>query len=505
MSGLSEREAALRLQRDGPNELPSAQPRSVFRIALDVVREPMFLLLIVSGAVYLLLGDLAEALALLIAVFAVIGITLFQEQRTERALQSLKDLSSPRALVIRDGVARRIAGRDVVRDDVIVLREGDRVAADAVVLSCRNLSADESLLTGESVPVRKAADVPVYSGTLIVSGEGTGRVVETGLATELGKIGAALGRVRVERTRLQTEVNRAVRVLAVLGIGACVIVAIAHRLAGHRWLDGALAGLTLAISMVPEEFPAILTIFLALGAWRISRSHVLTRRIPAVETLGSATVLCVDKTGTLTMNHMSVAALSAVDHSRQTLDDARPLSAASRHIVSTAILASKPDAFDPMERAFHDLGKRLDIDPPSEHVELVREYPLADDLLAVTHVWQNAGDGRYLITAKGAPEAIAELCRLDEPARRSLLQDTERMANDGLRVLGVASGEWASADLPPSPREFSLEYLGLAGLADPVRPGVPAAIAECRSAHIRVVMITGDYPATALNIARQIA
>ena len=516
--GLSDAAAAARLKQDGYNELPSAKPRSIVRIALDVVREPMFLLLIASGSVYLLLGDPGEAVALLAAVFLVIGITLYQEQKTERALQALRDLSSPRALVIRDGVTKRIAGRDVVLEDLVVLREGDRVPADASVVSCHNLFVDESLLTGESVAVRKAAatgpeppappggdDRPsVYSGTLIVRGDGIARAVATGFRTELGKIGTALLRVEVGRTALQAEVSRVVRLLAVVGMGACALVAVAYGLARHQWLDGALAGLTLAISMVPEEFPVILTVFLALGAWRISRSHVLTRRIPAVETLGSATVLCVDKTGTLTMNHMSVAMVAAADGSEEEIGAAPPLTRAATHVMSTAILASKPDAFDPMERAFKDLGAHLRLDTDSRDRSLIREYPLSDALLAVVHVWQGRDTApASLVAAKGAPEAIATLCGLDEAARSRVLQQVERMAGRGLRVLGVARGEWDADALPELPTAFALRYLGLVALADPVRPTVPAAIEECQSARIRVVMITGDYPATAINIARQ--
>ncbi len=518
-SCLSDQEAAARLQRDGYNELPSARPRTLIAIALEVVREPMFLLLIASGAVYLLLGDLEEAAALLGAVFLVIGITLYQEHKTERALQALRDLSSPRALVIRDGVTKRIAGREVVRDDLVVLREGDRVPADAYVESCSNLFVDESLLTGESVAVRKApgtADASVqapggddrpfvYSGTLVVRGDGIARVLATGVSTEIGKIGTALTRVEIGRTALQNEVSRMVRLLAAAGLGACAVVGVGYGVARHHWLDGALAGLTLEISMVPEEFPVILTVFLALGAWRISRNRVLTRRIPAVETLGSATVLCVDKTGTVTLNRMSVAAVAPAGESEEKVHANDGLAPASRRVISTAILASKPDAFDPMERAFKELAEQIGLTADHDRLSLVREYPLSDARLAMIHVWRKDDESLdHLVAAKGAPEAVIELCDLDDRGRRHVLQQVEHMANDGLRVLGVAAGEWHSTDMPDSPRQFRLRYLGLAGLADPVRPGAAAAIAECQSARIRVVMITGDYPATALTIARQI-
>ena len=488
-------------------------------IGLEVLREPMFLLLIMSGAIYLLLGDLEEAVALLAAVFLVIGITLYQEHKTERALEALRDLSSPRALVIRGGVARRIAGREVVRGDLVVVREGDRVPADGCVVSCSNLFVDESLLTGESIAVRKvpgttgmAADPPggddrpfVYSGTLVVRGDGIARIVATGTSTELGKIGTALIGVEIGRTSLQHEVSRMVWFLALAGLAACAAVGLGYGIARRQWLDGALAGLTLAISMVPEEFPVILIVFLALGAWRISRHHVLTRRIPSIETLGAATVLCVDKTGTLTLNQMSVAAVAAAGAPEETVDANHRLTPSSSRVVSAAILASKPDAFDPMERAFRQLGQAAGLDAGQTRRTLVREYPLSDARLAMVHAWRKDDEPlAHDIAAKGAPEAIIELCGLGSEQRRRVLQQVEHMASDGLRVLAVADGEWRSKDMPESPQQLGLRYLGLLGLTDPVRPGVPNAIRECHSARIRVVMITGDYPATALNIARQI-
>jgi len=516
--GLSDEEAAGRLQRDGYNELPSTQRRSVLAIAREVVREPMFLLLIACGSIYLVIGDLEEAVALLAAVFLVVGITLYQEHKTERALESLRDLSSPRALVIRGGIARRIAGREVVRDDLVVLHEGDRVPADGRIESCSNLFVDESLLTGESVAVRKTPDTTdaaatpggddrpfVYSGTLVVRGDGIARIVATGAGSELGKIGTALTSVEIGRTALQREVSRMVAFLAAAGLTACAAVGLGYGFARHQWLEAALAGLTLAISMVPEEFPVILTVFLALGAWRISRHHVLTRRIPAVETLGSATVLCVDKTGTLTLNQMSVAGVAAAGGDTEIVGATRSLTSSASRVVSAAILASKSDAFDPMERAFHTLGRELGLDSGQASRVLAHEYPLSDQRLAVVNVWRDDNDPSVcVVAAKGAPEAIVELCDLAQAHRETILRQVEQMAGGGLRVLGVAEGDWHSPDMPESPRAFGLRYLGLVGLADPVRPGVPTATKECQSGGIRVVMITGDYPATALNIAREI-
>ena len=313
------------MKEEGFNELPSTKKRGLSAIAFEVVREPMFLLLVACGSLYLVLGDVQEALMLLGFVFVVLGITLYQERKTERALEALRDLSSPRALVIRGGERKRIAGRDVVPDDLVVLAEGDRVPADSVVLSCNNLSTDESLLTGESVPVRKVAwdgvremtrpggeDLPfVFSGTLIVQGQGIAQVRSTGIHTEMGNIGKALQTVQVEGTRLQNEVGLLVRRVAILGLALCVFVVVIYGLTRGNWLQGILAGITLAMAMLPEEFPVVLTIFLALGAWRLSKIKVLARRVPVIETLGSATVLCVDKTGTLTVNRMSIRKILA--------------------------------------------------------------------------------------------------------------------------------------------------------------------------------------------------
>lgn len=521
ISGLSEQEAVDRLRKEGYNELPSTKQRSVFAIAIEVVREPMFLLLIAGGTIYLLLGDVQEALILLGFVFVIIGITFYQERKTERALEALRDLSSPRALVIRNGRQKRIAGREVVRGDIVVLSEGDRVPADAVILSCINLSADESLLTGESVPARKVAwdgvkemgcpggdDLPfVYSSTLVVKGQGIAQVCSTGFHTEIGKIGKALKTVEPEETLLQKEVRRLVWVLAIAGLSLCALVVIIYGFTRGNWLNGFLAGVTLAMAVLPEEFPVILTVFLALGAWRISQKRVLTRRVPAIEALGSATVLCVDKTGTITLNRMSVSKMSVRSEFYDVSNhNHEPLPETFHEIIEFCILASQEDPFDPMEMAFKEFGYRYLSN--TEHIHndwtLVREYPLSQELLALSHVWKSLDGGRYVIAAKGAPEAVADLCHCDEAQMQELSKSISVMANDGLRVLGVARAYFKEAELPDKQHDFDFEFLGLIGLADPVRPNVADALKECYGAGIRVIMITGDYPDTAQSIAKQI-
>ncbi len=492
----------------------------------------MILLLLACGIIYLFLGDFREALLLAVSIGFILGISLVQQGRTERALQALKDLSAPRALVIRDGKRTRVSARELARGDLVVLVEGDRVPADARVISCAHLSVDESLLTGESAPVRKSAspdplppprpggeDLPfVFAGTLVVQGDGLGEIHATGSRTEMGKIGKSLQAIGQEETRLQGEVRRIVRVFAAAGLSVCAGVAVLHGLHPGNWLQGFLAGLTLAISLVPEEFPVVLTVFLALGAWRISRRGVLTRRVPAIEMLGAATVLCTDKTGTLTLNRMRVQRLWLAEATPQTsvwrlaaegsvfdlpAGETASVPERFRAMVSRAALASHPEAFDPMELAIHALSKQAPPDARLDGWKLVHRYPLSKELMAMSQVWQPES-GPLQAASKGAPEAIAELCRMPEAARRQLMEAAQAMARDGLRVIGVAEGPAGPGPLPERQDQFSFSFLGLIGLSDPIRPAVPAAIRECRGAGIRVVMITGDYPETARQIARQI-
>jgi P-type Ca2+ transporter type 2C len=518
-SGLSEREAAWRLKSEGYNELPRSPKRTLLRIVREIASEPMFELLLAAAAIYLVLGDLAEALMLGGSAIITVVIAVFQENRTERVLESLRDLTSPRALVIRDQIHRRIPGREVVRGDIIVLAEGDRVPADAILMSSNDLQADESLLTGESVPVRKTArrdftsaarpggdDLPfVFSGTMVVSGQGIGEVRATGPASEIGKIGKALSEITEEPTPLRVETRRLVRVLAAIGFALSVLTVVLYGSMRGSWLNGVLAGITLAMAILPEEFPLVLTIFLVMGAWRISRARVLTRRSATIETLGAATVLCTDKTGTLTLNQMSVAELRVGNEVLRV--DQEPIEQPAgefRRLIEFGILASEIEPLDPMEKAFHALGQQC-LTHTEHHPDwvLAHEYGLTPELLAMSHVWKPTEKADYVVAAKGAPEAIADMCHLKPAALNEIRNAADQMAAQGMRVLGVAKASYQGPPWPEPQHEFAFEFLGLIGLADPLRPMVPNAVRECRSAGIRVAMITGDYPATAIAIAQQ--
>ncbi len=521
ITGLTEAEAARRLKSDGYNELPPSRQRGIGTIALEVAREPMFLLLVACGVLYLWLGELKEALMLLGFVFVIMGITIYQDRKTERALEALRDLTSPRALVIRDGEQKRIPGREVVREDILLLAQGDRVPADAAIFWNENLLLDESLLTGESVPVGKTpwdgasrivraggeGQPFVFSGTLVVQGNGIARVMATGTATEIGKVGRALQSVETEETLLQKETRRFVRAVALFGISLCALVVVVYGINLGDWLHGLLAGITLAMAMLPEEFPVVLTVFLALGAWRISKNKVLTRRVPTVETLGSATVLCVDKTGTLTQNRMTVREVFAQGEFLEVIPpSSKTLPESFHEVIEFSVLASERNPFDPMEKALRQLGEHTLNNTEHLHDDwtLIHEYPLSRGLLALSHVHRVPGSERYVIAAKGAPEAISDLCHLDSGRAQEFSEAVQVMATEGLRVLGVAKAYFKRAPLPGEQHDFKFKFLGLVGLEDPVRPSVAGALQDCYTAGIRVVMITGDYPGTAQNIARQI-
>ncbi|HWQ64665.1 MAG TPA: cation-translocating P-type ATPase [Methanospirillum sp.] len=521
VKGLSSEQAAEKIRAEGYNELPETQKHGIPGIILEVVKEPMFILLVASGLIYFFLGDVTEGIMLMSFVFVIIGITVYQEQKTEKALEALRNLSSPRALVIRDGEQKRIAGREVVTGDILILSEGDRVPADGILLSSNHISVDESLLTGESVPVRKIPwvegqteqhpggdDLPfIYSGTMVVQGQGLAEVRSTGPRTEMGKIGTVLQTVGRDDTRLKTEISWMVKTIATVGLFLCLIIVVVYGFTRGDWISGLLAGITLAMAILPEEFPVVLTIFLALGAWRISQKQVLTRNVPAIETLGSATVLCVDKTGTLTLNKMTVQTFFA----EGVICDHDPIGANSvpdicHELSEYAILACKKDPFDPMEKALiqlsdGDFGK-------TEHIhtgwDLIVEYPLSPVLLAMSNVWRSPDGNEFIIASKGAPEAIADLCHLPEPDREMLAGQINTLAAKGLRILGVAKASFVLSELPDGQHDFEFKFLGLIGFADPIRPGIPEAVAECHSAGIRVIMITGDYPLTARSIAQQI-
>ncbi|MFZ3073792.1 MAG: cation-translocating P-type ATPase [Minisyncoccales bacterium] len=524
IKGLTSKEAEEKIKAEGYNEIPSQKKRGFFGIFWEVLKEPMLLLLVGAAAIYFFLGEPQDALMLSAFVVFVVGITFYQQRKTERAIEALRDLSSPRALVIRDGVRRRISGREAVVGDIIVLQEGDRVPADAAMLGTINLTVDESLLTGESLAVSKAVwdgikkiednrpggdNLPfVYSGTLVTRGRGTALVAAVGGNTQMGKIGKSLAGINEEETLLKKETGRLVRLFGLAGAILCAAAVLFYGFFRGDWLAGVLYGITISMSMLPEEFPVVLMIFLALGAWRVSKRKVLTRNTAAIESLGAAEILCVDKTGTITMNQMRLQTIVSGDDCLDLAkydDDENPLPGKFHFLLEQAMLASQADPFDPLEKEIRRTGEYF-LAAGMRHADgkLIKEYPFAGNILALSRVWEIGDGSRYVVAAKGAPESIAELCHLDEGGKQAMIARMQPLLDSGLRLLAVAQAVVDKDPLPSHQHEFDFKFVGLLGFSDPVRPSVPEAVKDCYRAGIRICMITGDYPGTACNIARRI-
>ena len=494
--GLCAEEAARRLAAQGPNTLAERERRTWRHIAADAAREPMFLLLLGAALLYLALGQPGEGIFLACMVGVSIGLALFQEGKTERALAALRDLSSPRARVLRDGRWDTIASAGLVRGDIVAVGEGDRVPADARLVEGAGLQADESLLTGESVPVEKGARAMLFAGSLVVQGHGIARVAATGARSQLGRIAAAMQQVRPAASPLQRQGAALARAFAVVGLSLSAVLVLSYGYLRGDWLQAVLAGIALAMSMLPEELPVVMTVFPAIGAWRLAKEHVLVRRLAAIETLGAISVLCVDKTGTLTANRMEVAALYANGARHDLSGPAPALPPGLATLAATAVLASAAGNADPVDQAVQRLGHG--------HAgwTLLHEYGISAQQRALVHVWRR-DDGTLLAAAKGAPETIAGWCALDAAAHGAMLAAAAALAQDGLRVLAVAHAILPGPGWPEHAAAIAFTPDGLLALADPLRPDIPACVARCREAGIRVVMITGDHPDTARAIARQ--
>ncbi len=502
--GLTDNEVKLKLTEFGYNELSISQPKTIFKIILEVIKEPMFILLISCGLLYILLGDYKEGIILLSTILLIITITFLQYRKTEKALEALKKLSSPRTLVIRNGIEIRIPSREVVPGDTIIINEGDRITADGELIESTNLEIDESLITGESIPVIKKVNSDkniILNGTLVTKGRGIFIVLQTGHSTEFGKIGKTLNDIKVEATPLQAEMKKFIRNIGIIGAILCISVVLLFYFTRGNLIQSILNGLSAAMAILPEEFPVVLTIFLALGSWRLSKKNVLTRKSSAIETLGSATVLCSDKTGTITQNKMVLAAIS--DGENFILKEQfEKNKIAIAEILNICFLATTPNSIDPMEKAI--IESKKDLIENEKSPDFIKEFSFSHELMAMTRIYKLAETTECLAATKGAPETIFDLCKLDSEIKQKYIAKVNELASSGLRVIAVASSILNKDDIPENQTSIRLKFIGLIGLEDPIRPEVPGAIQECSTAGIRVIMITGDFPETALNIGKQI-
>lgn len=510
MAGLTAEEVKRLQEQFGKNELTPQKKESFFKKVLHIICEPMFLLLLIAAAIYFVLGEPRDGAIMLIFVVGIISIDVIQEWKTDKTLNALKDLSAPHITVIRDGVEQTIASADLVPGDLMMICEGVKIPADGVIVKCSDLCVDESSLTGEAEGVWKLTEENAeqtsdywrrdycYAGTLVTQGTATVRVDKIGALTEYGKIGKNVACAPQEDAPLQKQTGRLVKTCAIIAGVLFVLVAaftwlnISDHSFVDRIIESILSGVTLAMAMIPEEFPVILTVFLSMGAWRLAKKHSLVRKLPSVETLGAVSVLCVDKTGTITMNQMSVQDLWLASGDEYSL-------------VETMGLGCETDTYDPMEKAMLSCCENHGISRSHlfEESHFISEYAFTNELKMMGHVWRH--EGEILIAAKGSPERIFTICDLSDEQRAQAENKNLELSGQGLRVIAIATAKpETESDIPKSITDCKLTLLGLVALADPPRESVKSDIAVCKKAGIRVVMITGDNGITASAIARKI-
>lgn len=506
----------------GLNEIAYSKQKSIIKIFVEIMREPMFILLVSSATLYIFLGDYKEGLILLSATILVIFITFFQYRKAENALAALRKLATPRALVLRDNIKTWIIGRDVVPGDIVFLNEGDRIVADAILLEENNLWIDEAILTGESMPVKKAVytnqinfaqnsnnqtDGQVFSGTLVVQGNAVTKVIATGVDSKFGQIGIALNDIKEDITKLQIEMKALIKRLFFIGILVSVVVIIAFYFSRGGIVDAILNGISTSMAVLPEEFPVVLTVFLAIGAWRLSKIKVLTRKPSAIETLGAVTVLCVDKTGTITMNSMEIACLYDGVHVFGK-DQLKTLTSMPFDLIEVASLASTTNATNPMENAIQSMMERIILIHKSrfqlDKTKVINAYPLTNECPCMTNIYASIDKKVYHVFTKGAPEYVFKLCGLNDVEVRLHESMLNTMAQQSLRVIAIASADYYTSSFPNDQADLRLNFRGLIAFEDPIRSEVPFAMKECKAAGVKVKMMTGDFPITAKSIANQI-
>lgn len=507
--GLTSEEAHQRQQQFGRNELAASKKSGILTHILHVLLEPMFLLLLGAAGIYLILGEPHDAFVMLTFIVAMISIEVIQEWKTDRTLNALKDLSTPKIAVLRDGHEQVILSTELVPRDVMIIHEGIKIPADGTILQCNDLCVDESSLTGEPHGVWKTATTPTankegpwridycYAGTLVIQGSARILVDRIGSATEYGKIGLGIAHANERPTPLEKQIAKLVKISGIVALCFFCLVVLTtwFNIPDHtftdRVIESILSGIALALSLIPEELPVILAVFLSMGAWRLAKQNSLIRKLPAVETLGAVSVLCVDKTGTITLNQMTVHELwSAHNQLKET--------------ATIMGMACETETYDPMEKAMlaycDHQGIRRDT---LFGYPLIKEYPFTNELKMMGHIWQLSD--HILLTAKGSPERLLPLCTLSAEERREAESIMNRMAQHGFRVIAVAQQTFASpTTVPDDLQTCRLTLSGLVALADPPRDSVKSDIETCHNAGIRVVMITGDNGQTAAHIARQV-
>ncbi|NBA85965.1 HAD-IC family P-type ATPase [Emticicia sp. CRIBPO] len=503
--GLDAAEVAESARKYGFNRSDYKKEYPVWEAVKSLVKEPMVILLLITSSIYFISGETGDGLFMASAIVLVSVISLYQDSRSRSALDKLKTFSQPLSKVIRDGVIVEILSEDIVSGDSMVIEEGSLIPADGIIVHSNDFSVNESILTGESMSVDKTADKEdplVYHGTTVVSGLAVATVTAIGKDTRLGKIGKSLEEIKEEKTPLELQINNFVKKMVITGLVVFIIVWLINYWQNQKVVDSLLKALTLAMSILPEEIPVAFTTFMALGAWRLMKMGIVVKQMKTVETLGSATVICTDKTGTITENKMSLARLFTLKNNRIS-DIGKAFDNDEKDLVRMAMWSSEPHPFDPMETALHQAYSSSVTTDERPDYSLVHEYPLGGKPPMMTHVFENK-TGNRIIAAKGAPEAIIKVCNLDEEQKRQIRQAIVTLAEEGLRLLGVAETRFEGINFPETQQEFRFDFKGLVAFYDPPKKNIASVLNAFYSAGIDVKIITGDNAATTTAIARQI-
>jgi Ca2+-transporting ATPase len=504
IKGLTDEKALLSRKEHGNNELDQSSQSPFIAALIDTLKEPMLILLFAAGILYLISRNTSDAIFMLSAIVLVSAISLYQDSRSRNALAALKQLSQPQTKVIRNGIISSIVSKDVVVFDTIIVEEGSLITADAEIIYSNDFTVNESILTGESLAVEKFVDEDnkIYSGTLVTSGMAIARVTKVGNATELGRIGKSLKEIEEEQTPLQIQIRNFVKKMAVIGLIVFVIVWAFNFFQSRSLVNSLLKALTLAMSVLPEEIPVAFTTFMALGAWRLMRMGVIVKQTKTVETLGSATVICVDKTGTITENKMELADLYVFKNDRlytSIYEDKENVS----DLITTAMWASEPLPFDPMEKALHEAYKKVVSNDERPAYKMIHEYPLGGRPPMMTHLFENL-NGNRVVATKGAPEKILCVCNLTEQEKIKIVRTLQSLSGQGFRVLAVARASFTGNDFPGDQENFDFQFIGLVSFYDPPKKNMNHVLESFYNAGITVKIITGDNKATTETIAKQV-
>lgn len=505
--GLTSKEVIAARAKYGANILVSKKQSGAIRILKTIIGEPMVLLLLIAATIYLISGQTSDAIFLSIAIILISIISIYQDTRTQNALLKLQEYIKPYCKVIRNGTEVSIQSVDLVKNDIIVIEEGESIPADAVILQANDFSVNQSVITGESLPVFKnelSEDKFIFSGTTVVSGRAVAQITDVGSSTKIGQIKSGLEAVKHEKTPLEKQINSFVRKMVLTGSIFFVLIWVINFYRSEALLDSLIKALTLAMSILPEEIPVAFTAFMALGAWRLMKTGVIVKQMKTVETLGSANVICADKTGTITQNKMSLVKLYVFSqNSFLSIKETDLLSESELKLIRAAMFASESVPYDPMEKALHEAYAKYNTEDERGNFVMIHEYPLGGKPPIMTHIFENK-DRKRIIAAKGAPEAFLNICGLTDKEKETIENAIYKLAGDGYRVLGVANAEWEGNHFPEVQQDFKFEFRGLVAFYDPPKDNMEEVLNSFYNAGIEVKIITGDNAVTTSVIAKEI-